>query len=41
MRTYTQETNRLNQQHRCLSESTRRELDEAAKAIAEIVRLIE
>ena len=41
MRAYTQETNRLNRQRRSSSESTRRELAEAAKAIAEIVRVIQ
>jgi site-specific DNA recombinase len=41
VRAYTQETNRLNRQRRSSSESTRRELAEAAKAIAEIVRVIE
>lgn len=41
MRAYTLETNRLNCQRRSSSESTRRELAEAAKAIAEIVRVIE
>ena len=41
MRAYTQETNTLNRQRRSSSESTRPELAEAAKAIAEIVRVIE
>ena len=41
MRAYTQETNRLNRQRRSSAESTRRELAETAKAIAEIVRVIE
>ena len=41
MRAYTQETNRLNRQRRSSAESTRRELAEAEKAIAEIVRVIE
>jgi hypothetical protein len=41
MRACTQETNRLNRQRGSSSESTRRELAEAAKAIAEIVRVIE
>jgi hypothetical protein len=41
MRACTQEINRLNRQRRSSSESTRRELPEAAKAIAEIVRVIE
>ena len=41
MRAYTQETNRLNRQRRSSSESTHPELAEAAKAIAEIVRVIE
>jgi len=40
-RAYTQETNRLNRQRRSSSESTRPDLAEAAKAIAEIVRVIE
>jgi hypothetical protein len=39
MRACTQEINRLNRQRRSSSESTRRELTEAAKAIAEIVRI--
>ena len=38
---YTREANRLNRQRRSSSESTRRELAKAAKAIAEIVRVIE
>ena len=41
IRSYTLETNRLNRQRRSSSESTRPELAEAAKAIAEIVRVIE
>ena len=41
IRSYTLETNRLNGQRRSSSESTRPELAEAAKAIAEIVRVIE
>lgn len=41
VRTYTLETNRLNRQRRSSSESTRGELAKAAKAIAEIVRVIE
>jgi len=41
MRASTQETNRLNRRRRSSSEFTRRELAEAAKAIAEIVRVIE
>ena len=41
MRAYTQETNRLNRQRRSSAESTGRELAEATKAIAEIVRVIE
>jgi site-specific DNA recombinase len=41
MRAYTQETNRLNRERRSSAESTRRQLAEAAKAIAEIVRVIE
>ena len=41
IRAYTHKTNRLNRQRRSSSESTRRDLAEAAKAIAEIVRVIE
>lgn len=41
MRAYTQETNRLNRQRRQAKETTRRELVEANKAVAEIVRVIE
>jgi site-specific DNA recombinase len=41
MRAYTRETNRLNRQRQSSAESTRRELAETAKAIAEIVRVIE
>lgn len=41
MHAYTHKTNRLNRQRRSSSESTRRDLAEAAKAIAEIVRVIE
>ena len=41
VRAYTRETNRLNRQRRSSLESTRRELAEAAKAIAEIVRVIQ
>lgn len=41
MRADTQETIRLNRQRRSSSESTGRELTEAAKAVAEIVRVIE
>jgi site-specific DNA recombinase len=41
MRAYTQEANRFNRQRRSSSETTRPELAEAAKAIAEIVRVIE
>jgi site-specific DNA recombinase len=41
MRAYTQKTNRLNRQRRSSSEFTRPELAEAAKAVAEIVRVVE
>jgi hypothetical protein len=41
MRAYAQETNRLNRERRATAETTRRELAETAKAIAEIVRVIE
>jgi len=41
MRAYTQETNRLNRVRRNTADATRRELAETAKAIAEIVRVIE
>jgi site-specific DNA recombinase len=41
MRAYTQETNRLNRERRSSAESIRRELAESARAIAEIVRVIE
>jgi hypothetical protein len=41
MRAYTQETNRLNRERRHTADATRRELAEIAKAIAEIVRVIE
>lgn len=41
MRAYAQETNRLNRERRSTAETTRRELAETAKAIAEIVRVIE
>lgn len=41
MRAYTHETNRLNRRRRSSSESTRRELAEATKAIAEIMLIIE
>jgi site-specific DNA recombinase len=41
MRAYTQETNRLNRERRNTADATRRELAETAKAIAEIVRVIE
>jgi hypothetical protein len=41
MRAYAQETNRLNRERRNSAETTRRELAEIAKAIAEIVRFIE
>ena len=40
MRSCTQEANRLTPRRRSSSESTRSELAEAAKAIAEIVRVI-
>ncbi|MGD9920655.1 MAG: recombinase family protein [Pseudorhodoplanes sp.] len=41
MRAYAQETNRLNRERRNTADATRRELTETAKAIAEIVRVIE
>ncbi|WP_440411879.1 recombinase family protein [Neorhizobium petrolearium] len=41
MRAYAQETNRLNRERRSAAENTRRELAVTAKAIAEIVRVIE
>lgn len=41
MRAYAQETNRLNRERRATAEITRIELAETAKAIAEIVRVIE
>ncbi|MGX5721231.1 recombinase family protein [Shinella zoogloeoides] len=41
MRTYAEETNRLNRERRSTAETTRRELAETEKAIAEIVRVIE
>ena len=41
MRTYTQETNRLNRQRRSSSESTRPSLPKPRKPIAEIVLVIE
>lgn len=41
MSAYAQETNRLNRERRSAAESTRRELAETVKAIAEIVRVIE
>jgi site-specific DNA recombinase len=41
MRAYAEETNRLNRERRATAETTRRELAETAKAIAEIVRAIE
>jgi DNA invertase Pin-like site-specific DNA recombinase len=41
MRAYTQETNRLNRERRNTADATRREFAETAKAIAEIVRVIE
>ncbi len=41
MRAYALETHRLNRERRSTAEATRRELAETAKAIAEIVRVIE
>ena len=41
MRAYALETNRLNRERRSTAEATRRELADTAKAIAEIVRVIE
>ncbi len=41
MRAYAQETNHLNRERRNSAEANRRELAETAKAIAEIVRVIE
>jgi hypothetical protein len=41
MRAYAEETNRLNRERRRSAETNRRELAETAKAIAEIVRVIE
>ncbi|MGV6875993.1 hypothetical protein ACUSIJ_25325 [Pseudochelatococcus sp. B33] len=41
MRVYAEETNRLNRERRATGETTRRELTDTAKAIAEIVRVIE
>lgn len=41
MRAYTQETNRLNRERRNTADATRRELAETAKAVAEIVRVVE
>jgi hypothetical protein len=41
MRTYTQETNRLNRQRRSSSESARPSLPKPRKPIAEIVLVIE
>lgn len=41
MRAYAEETNRLNRERRAAAETTRRESVETAKAIAEIVRVIE
>ncbi|MCG2842283.1 recombinase family protein [Sandaracinobacter sp. RS1-74] len=41
MRVYAEETNRLNRERRITAETTRRELADTAKAIAEIVRVIE
>jgi site-specific DNA recombinase len=41
MRAYAEETNRLNRERRISAEPNRRKLAEAAKAIAEIVRVIE
>ncbi len=40
-RAYTQETNRLNRERRNATDATRRELGETARAITEIVRVIE
>jgi len=41
IRAYTLETNRLNRERRSTAEATRRDLAETARAIAEIVRVIE
>ncbi|AYM81058.1 recombinase family protein [Agrobacterium tumefaciens] len=41
MSAYAQETNRLNRERRSAAETTRRDLAETVKAIAEIVRVIE
>ncbi|MCW8059127.1 recombinase family protein [Agrobacterium tumefaciens] len=41
MSAYAQETNRLNRERRSAAETTRRDLAETSKAIAEIVRVIE
>jgi len=41
IRAYAEETNRLNRERRATAETTRRELADTAKAIAEIVRVIE
>lgn len=41
MRAYAEETNRLNRERRATAETTRRELADTTKAIAEIVRVIE
>lgn len=41
MRAYAEETNRLNRERRTTADATRKELAETAKAIAEIVRVIE
>ena len=41
MRSYAQETNRLNRERRQSEDTTRRELADTTKAIAEIVRVIE
>lgn len=41
MRAYAEETNRLNRERRATAETTRKELADIAKAIAEIVRVIE
>ncbi len=41
MRAYAQETNRLNRERRQTEDATRRDLADTAKAVAEIVRVIE
>ncbi|EAQ36892.1 hypothetical protein NB311A_07078 [Nitrobacter sp. Nb-311A] len=40
-RAYAEETNRLNRERRATVETTRRELADTARAIAEMVRVIE